>query len=72
MGFLQDAKKSLSKAVDRHGDKIEKGADKLGRTINEKTGNKHADKVAKGQQQLKKGLASLDDKNDDSGPSGKR
>ena len=72
MGFLQDAKKSLSKAVDQHGDKIEKGADKLGRTINEKTGNKHADKIAKGKQQLKKGLDSLDGKNDDFGTPGKR
>ena len=72
MGFLDNAKKQLTKAVDQHGDKIAKGADKLGETINEKTGNKHADKVAKGKQQLKKGLDSLDGKNDDFGtPPGK-
>jgi hypothetical protein len=65
MGFLDKAKKSLTKAVDQHGDKIEKGADSLGRTINAKTGNKHADKVAKGKTQLKRGLDSLDGKNDD-------
>ena len=64
MGFLDKAKKSLTKAVDQHGHKIEKGADQLGRTLNEKTGNKHADKVAKGKAQLKKGLDSLDGKND--------
>ncbi len=65
MGFLDKAKKSLTKAVDQHGDKIEKGADQLGRIINSRTGNKHADKVAKGKAQLKKSLDSLDGKNDD-------
>ena len=67
MGFLDKAKQSLTKAVDQHGDKIEKGADKLGRTINEKTGGKHADKVTKGKEQLLKGLDSLDGKKDDFG-----
>ena len=67
MGFLENAKKSLTKAVDQHGDKIEKGADRLGRTINEKTGDKHADKVAKGRAQLTRGLDSLDGRNDDFG-----
>ncbi len=65
MGFMDKAKQQLTKAVDQHGDKIAKGADQLGRTINQKTGNKHADKVAKGTEQLKKGLDSLDGKNDD-------
>ncbi len=67
MGFLDKAKKQLTKAVDQHGDKIAQGADKLGDTINQKTGNKHADKVAKGKVQLKKGLDSLDGKDDDFG-----
>ena len=65
MGFLDKAKKQLTKAVDQHGDKIAQGADKLGDTINQKTGNKHADKIAQGKVQLKKGLDSLDGKNDD-------
>ena len=65
MSFLDKAKKTLNKAVDQHGDKIEKGADQLGRTINQRTGNKHADKVAKSKQQLKKGLDSLDGKKGD-------
>jgi len=56
MGFLDKAKQSLSKAVDQHGGTIEKGADQLGRTINQRTGNKHADKVAKGTAQLRKRL----------------
>jgi hypothetical protein len=67
VGFLDKAKKQLTKAVDEHGDKIAQGADKLGDTINQKTGNKHADKVAKGKVQLKKGLDSLDGRNDDFG-----
>jgi len=65
MGFLEKAKQQLTKAVDQHGDKIAEGADKLGETINTKTGGKHADKVAKGKEQLKKGLDSLDGKQDD-------
>jgi hypothetical protein len=67
VGFLDKAKKQLTKAVDQHGDKIAQGADKLGDTINQKTGNKHADKIAQGKVQLKKGLDSLDGKNDDFG-----
>lgn len=67
MGFLDQAKKQLTKAVDQHGDKIAQGADKLAETINQKTGNKHADKVSKGKAQLKKGLDSLDGRNDDFG-----
>jgi hypothetical protein len=67
MGFLDNAKKQLNKAVDQHGDKIAQGADKLGEAVNRKTGNKHADKVAKGQEQLRKRLDSRDLKNDDFG-----
>ena len=75
MGFLdksiKQAKEQLTKAVDEHGDKIERGADQVAKTINQKTGNKHADKVEKGKEQLIKGLDSLDgDKGDDFG--GKR
>jgi len=64
MGFLDKAKRSLTKAVDQHGDRIDKGVDQLGRTINARTGNKHADTVAKGKAQLRKGLNGLDGKND--------
>lgn len=63
MSFLDKAKKSLTDAVDKHGDKIERGTDKLAATINEKTGNKHADKVAQGKKKLRDGLDSLDKKN---------
>jgi hypothetical protein len=67
MGFLDKAKKSLTRAVDQHGDKIEQGADQLGRTINARTGNKHADKVAKGRTQLRKSMDGLDGRGDDLG-----
>ena len=67
MGFLDNAKKQLNKAVDQHGDKIAKGADKLGEAINKKTGHKHADKVAKGKVHLKRHLDSRDGGNDDHG-----
>ncbi len=48
MGIFDKAKKQLTKAVDQHGDTIDKGADQVARTINEQTGNKHAAKVAQG------------------------
>ena len=67
MGFLDKAKQQLTKAVDEHGDKIEQGADQLGRTINARTGNKHADKVAKGRTQLRKSMDGLDGRGDDLG-----
>ena len=67
MGFLDNAKKSLTKVADQHGDKIEKGAEQLGRTINARTGGKHADKVAKGREQLRKGMDSLNDGGKDGG-----
>jgi hypothetical protein len=60
MGFLDNARKSLTKVVDQHGATIEKGADKLGDAINQRTGNKHADKLAKGREQLRRGMDGLD------------
>ena len=49
------------------GSKAKDMSDAAERKANEKTGHKHADKVAKGKEQLKKGLDSLDGKNDDFG-----
>jgi len=39
MGFLDKAKRSLTQAVDRHGDTIAKSADQVGRIVNQRTGN---------------------------------
>jgi len=76
MGFLdrslKQAKEQLTKAVDEHGDTIDRGADQVARAINDKTGHKHADKVAKGKGLLEKGLDSLDGKKDDFGSREKR
>ena len=65
MGFLDDAKKKLSEAVDQHGDKIASGIDKAAAVADEKTGGKHTDKIAKATTKAKDGLDKLDKKNDD-------
>ncbi|WP_193606575.1 antitoxin [Nocardioides lijunqiniae] len=65
MGFLDDAKKKLTDAVDKHGDKISDGIDKAAAAADQKTGGKHADKIAKVQSKAKDGLDKLDGKNDD-------
>ena len=68
MGFLDNAKAKLGKAVDDHGDKIAQGIDKAGRAVNERTGGKHADKIDKATGKARDALDSLDGKNDDIGP----
>ncbi|WP_134741262.1 antitoxin [Nocardioides sp. 503] len=65
MSFLDDAKKKLTDAVDKHGDKISDGIDKAAAAADQKTGGKHADKIAKVQAKAKDGLDKLDGKNDD-------
>ena len=65
MSFLDDAKKKLTDAVDKHGDKISDGIDKAAAMADEKTGGKHTDKIAKATGKAKDGLDRLDGKNDD-------
>ena len=65
MGFLDDAKKKLGDAVDKHGDKIEDGIDKAAAVADDKSGNKHTDKLEAGAGKAKDALDSLDGKNDD-------
>ena len=48
MGFLDEAKKKLGDAVDKHGDKISDGLDKAGAKIDERTGGKYSDKITTG------------------------
>ncbi|MCD4527088.1 antitoxin [Nocardioides sp. cx-173] len=64
MSFLDDAKKKLADAVDKHGDKISDGIDKAAAAADQRTGGKHADKIAKAQAKAKDGLDRLDGKND--------
>jgi hypothetical protein len=65
MGFLDNAKDKLTKAVDQHGDKIAQGIDKAAQLANEKTGGKHADKIDTATGKARDALDSLDGKNDD-------
>lgn len=65
MGFLDDAKKTLEDAVDKHGDKISEGLDKAAALADEKTGGKYADKIEAGLSRAKGALDGLDGKGDD-------
>ena len=48
MGFLDNAKAKLTKAVDQHGDKISQGLDKAGELADKKTKGKYSDKIEGG------------------------
>ncbi len=72
MGFLDDAKKKLTKAVDDHGDKISDGLDRAGKAIDDKTGGKHSDKIKQGLDKAKGALDDLDGKPDDLSPGAKQ
>ena len=65
MGFLDDAKKKLEDAVDKHGDKIGQGLDKAAGFVDEKTGGKYHDKIEGGAGKAKDALDKLDGRNDD-------
>lgn len=65
MGFLDNAKAKLTKAVDDHGDKIAGGIDKASAAIDGRTGGKHSDKIATGAAKAKDALDRLDGRNDD-------
>ncbi len=65
MGFLQDVKSKLTKAVDSQGEKIGEGLDKAGDIVDKKTGGKYADKIDSGIDKAKDALDDLDGKDDD-------
>ena len=65
MGFLDDAKKKLEDAVDKHGDKIAEGLDKAGDLVDKQTKGKYSDKIEGGVAKAKDTLDGLDGKNDD-------
>ncbi|MEO5651549.1 MAG: antitoxin [Marmoricola sp.] len=65
MGFLDDAKKKLTSAIDEHGDKISDGLDKAGKVLDDKTGGKHSEKIQQGLTKAKGALDDLDGKSDD-------
>ena len=65
MGFLDKAKKQLTDAVDKHGDKIGDGLDMVAAEADKRTGGKHTDKIEQGVAKAKDGLDRLDGRNDD-------
>jgi len=65
MGFLDDAKSKLTKAVDSQGDKIASGLEKAGGLVDKTTKGKYSDKIKSGVDKAKDALDGLDGKNDD-------
>jgi hypothetical protein len=65
MGFLDEAKKKLTDAVDKHGDKIGDGLDRAGGMIDKRTGGKHSAKISAGVDRAKTSLDGLDGRRDD-------
>jgi len=64
MGFLDKMRKSATKAVDEHGDKISRGLDKAADAVDKKTKGKYSDQVQTGLDKSKEGLDQLDGKRD--------
>ena len=60
MGFLDDAKKKLTEAVDKNGDKIGQALDKAADLADKKTGGKHTAKIDQGVAKAKQALDGLD------------
>jgi antitoxin protein of toxin-antitoxin system len=65
MGFLDKAKKQLTKVVDEHGDQIAKGLDKAGELADKKTKGAHSGQISAGVARAKDGLDKLDGRDDD-------
>ena len=72
MGLLDEAKKKLGSAVDKHGDKISAGLDKAGNAVDVKTGGKHRANIKTGVAKAKGALEDLDGKRDDFSPTAGR
>jgi MT0933-like antitoxin protein len=69
MSIFDKLRKSATKAVDQHGDKISRGLDKAAKSVDERTGHKHSHKIRKGVSKAKEGMQRLEDKDrGDDGP----
>ncbi len=68
MGFLDNARKRLGRAVDQHGDKISQGIDRAAAEADKRTGGKHGSKITKASARAKDALERLDGKDDDVPP----
>lgn len=60
---LDRLRKTATRAVEQHGDKISRGIDRAAKTVDERTGHKHSDKINKGVSKAKEGLERLDQQN---------
>ncbi len=67
MGFMDSIKEKLGnrgKAEDmarQHGDKVDEGIDRAGRTTDEKTGGKHSDQIHTGTDKAKDAMGKYTD-----------
>lgn len=64
MGFLDDARKKLTEAVDKHGSKIDAGIDKAAELADQRTGGKYRGKIHGGAAKAKDALDKLDGRSD--------
>jgi ABC-type transporter Mla subunit MlaD len=62
---LDQAKNKLGDAVDKHGDQIGEGLDKVAKLADQKTKGKYTDKIDTGLGKAKDALDGLDGKDDD-------
>ena len=62
MSIFDKLRKSATKAVDQHGDKITRGLDKAAKTVDERTGHKHSHQIRHGVSKAKEGLRNLEDR----------
>lgn len=60
MGLLDDAKAKVEGLLHDHSDKVTDAVDKVGDTVDEKTGGKYADKVDTAQDFAKEQVDKLD------------
>lgn len=70
MGFLDDAKKKLTEAVDKHGSKIDAGIDKAADMADRKTKGKYRGQIRSGAGKAKDVLEKLDEPNKRDRPRG--
>lgn len=64
MGFLDKLRRTATKAVDEHGDKVADGIDRAARAADARTKGKYRDKIETGSGKAKEALERLDRKDD--------
>jgi MT0933-like antitoxin protein len=64
-GKADQLKEKASGLVDQHGDKIDKGLNKAGEIVDQKTGGKYTEQIATGKAKAREQLDNLDGRKDD-------